>query len=389
MTGRPGLVVALLGLVTITVYGAWYYTFGVLLDPIRLDTGWDERYLATSFGLSILIGGVGAIGGGWLLDRYGSRFVFSLAAVVSAASFVSAATADSVWVFGLSAAVGGGAFGALGFYHVTQTVAVRLRPESATRAIAVLTIWGAFASVVFIPLSAFLVGRLGWRTALTVVTITAVLTLLVGATLLRTEPDRSRRVGAVLVDLRTAMKARRARRFLLSQALAGMATAVVLAYQVPAMTSAGLSLTAASFWAGFRGFSQLGGRIPLMPIVDRIGVARTMQVAYLSIAVGVLALAFAGTPLLAAVYALAAGFGIGAFSPLVGMLSRELFDPSSLGTAMGGVSLVFFGAGSVGPPVAGLVSSLTGSRTTVVIGSSLFLVMSAVLVAQVGVRPER
>jgi MFS family permease len=160
-----------------------------------------------------------------------------------------------------------------------------------------------------------------------------------------------------------------------------MATSVNLAYQVPAMTSAGLGLAAASFWAGFRGFAQLGGRLPLMPIVDRVGVTRAMRVAYLSIAFGMAALAFAGTPLLAAVYALAAGFGIGALSPLVGMFSSELFGTRSLGTAMGTVSLVFFGAGALGAPVAAVVATRTGSRSTAVLGAAFLALMAAVVLS--------
>ena len=34
--------IGLLGILTICAYGSWYYSFGVLLDPIRLDTGWRE-----------------------------------------------------------------------------------------------------------------------------------------------------------------------------------------------------------------------------------------------------------------------------------------------------------------------------------------------------------
>ena len=84
----------------------------------------------------------------------------------------------------------------------------------------------------------------------------------------------------------------------------------ILVYQVPAMTAAGLAFGAASFWAGFRGFAQLGGRLPLMPLVRRIGVANSLRLAYAAIAVGSVALAFAGNHVLAALYAIVAGFGI-------------------------------------------------------------------------------
>jgi len=32
--------ISALGIATIAAYGTWFYAFGVLLDPIILDTGW-------------------------------------------------------------------------------------------------------------------------------------------------------------------------------------------------------------------------------------------------------------------------------------------------------------------------------------------------------------
>jgi MFS family permease len=377
----PHVRIGVLGLITIAAYGCWHYAFGVLLDPILDDTGWSEPIVTAAFGASALIGGVGAMFGGWLLDRLGSRVVFVAAGAVGAGAFTVAAGADSAWVFAVSAAIGGGAFSALGFYHVTQTVAVRLTPGSTNRAIAVLTIWGAFASAVYIPASAFLVGRIGWRLTLVTLVASAVVTFVIGAVAIDTRTGTMPGGHQLVSELRASMAQRAARRLLLTQGLVGLAVTVVLVYQVPAMTSAGLPLAAASFWAGFRGLSQLLGRVPLMPIVDRLGVARSLRVAYVAIGLGTIALAFAGTPLLAAVYAVLAGFGIGATSPLIGMLSRDVFGVSSLGTAMGTVNFVFLVAGSVAPPIAGWASAATGSRVVPVAVSGAVTLVAAALVA--------
>lgn len=181
-------------------------------------------------------------------------------------------------------------------------------------------------------------------------------------------------------DLVAGLRTTAARRFVVAQGLIGIAVAVLLVYQVPAMTAAGLSLSAASFWAGFRGFSQLGGRLPLMPIVRRLGPARSLQVAYAAIAAGLALLPFAGTHWLAAVFAVVAGFGIGASSPLVGMYSRDVFGEKSLGTAMGSMSMVFLVVGALGPAIAGWVATETGSRAWSVLGSALLTVAAIPLI---------
>ena len=376
----PRVRIGVLGVITIAVYGSWHYSFSVLLDPIIEETGWGEAAVATAFGISALVGGLGAMLGGWLLDRAGSRMVFATAAVVGAGAFAVAAGAQSPAVFAVSAALGGGAFSALGFYHITQTVAVRISPTSSTKAIAVLTIWGAFASAIYLPLSAFLVVRLGWRTTLLALAMSAVVTLAFGAMIINTRTDSMPRSRQVVIEIRTAVEERAARRLMIAQALVGLAVSVVLVYQVPAMTSAGLPLAAAGLWAGLRGFSQLLGRVPLVPIVDRLGVAGSLQLAYAALGVGTIALAFAGTPFLAAVYALLAGFGIGAASPLIGMASRDLFGAASLGTAMGALSLVFLVAGSLGPSLAAWASVASGSRAIPVASAGILSLVAAVVV---------
>lgn len=369
--------IAVLGLITITVYGGWYYSFGVMLDPIIADTGWSETLLATVFGASAFLAAGGSLLGGWLLDRLGSRVVFAVAAVVGSGCFLVASRTQSAGVFAVSAALGGGVLAALAFYHVTQTVAVRLSPSDSDRAIANLTIWGAFASAVFIPLTAFLVSRYEWRITLRFIAVATFLALLAGVVTIDTGRRKERPEGSV--SLNESLRESPARRLLAGQLMAGLGVGTILVYQVPAMTAAGLTLAAASFWAGFRGFAQLGGRLPLMSLVRRLGVAGSLRIAYMAIAVGCLFLAFAGTPWLAAGYAIVAGFGVGAVSPLIGMHSRNVFGEASLGTALGLVSLVFLLASATGPILAALLAETTGSRSLPVMVSSIIVLGAAVV----------
>lgn len=379
-TRIPRARVGVLGLVTIAVYGSWFYSFGVLLDPIIEDTGWSEPAVAAAFGASSLIAGLGSLAGGWALDRWGSRLVFGVAAVLGGGGLVAAANAPTPGIFALAGAVGGGMLASLGFYHVTQTAAVRISPGSEDRAIAVLTIWGAFASVVYIPLTAWLVTELDWRVTLQLLGASTALFLIAGVLAIDTKAGDTGRVPAVAREVTRSVRSGRARRFLTSQGLAGIGVGAILVYQVPAMRAAGLALATASFWAGFRGFAQLGGRLPLMPLVRRFGVANSLRIAYGAIAVGALALAFSANQVLAATYAVVAGFGIGAVSPLVGMHSKNVFGEASLGTAMGLVSLVFHLASAIGPVGAAWMADASDSRAIPVMASALVVATAALVV---------
>lgn len=380
MKALPKGRIAVLGLITIAIYGSWFYSFGVLLDPIIADTGWSEPAVAAVFSFSSVIAAVGALVGGWILDRWGSRLVFGMAAVVGAGALVAAASATTPVLFALGGAIGGGVLGALGFYHVTQTAAVRISPGSEDRAIAVLTIWGAFASVLYIPFTAWLVTFSDWRVTLRVLGVSTALALIAGVLTIDTRSSRDRDPPPVFQNLSRAVRSGPVIRLMVSQALAGVGVGTILVYQVPAMTAAGLALGLASFWAGFRGFAQLGGRLPLMLLVRRFGVSNSLRISYAAIAIGSVALAFSGNQMLAASYAVFAGFGIGAVSPLIGMHSKNVFGQSSMGTAMGLVSLVFLGANAVGPVGAAWMSASTGSRALPVLISAAIMVAAALVI---------
>ena len=371
--------IAILGLVTICSYGCWYYAFGVLLDPIRTDTGWSESSLAASFSVGTALIGLFSLGGGRLLDRVGHRRVLSIAGAVGGAGLLLASFATHVTIFFAGAAVGLGTFGSLGFYHVTMTTAVRLNPDEPKRAIAVLTMWGAFASAIFLPLTAWLVDSTDWRTTVRVLAAIATFVLLLAAVALPavvSEPDRPERPPLIHV-IRATLSRRETCWFTVAIACGGVAMSTLLVYQVPIMTTAGLSAGTAATMAGLRGFAQIGGRVPLTPIVGRLGSNRSLMLAFSAIAVGGAIVTVAGTIGVAVLFAVVAGFGIGAFSPLQGMKAEELFDRSALGATMGLYSSVLLLAGSIGPVAAGVIAERSGERRWV----SLIVVGAATLAA--------
>lgn len=375
--------IGLLGLITICVYGAWYYAFGVLLIPIINDTGWNEAALAFSFSLGVLGIGVGSLFGGRLLDRLGTRWVFGLAAVIGGGALLAATTATSIVLFVVLSAIGMGVFGAFGFYHVTMAAVVRLHPDESGRAIAALTIWGALASPIYLPLAAWLVGRYGWRSTSQLLVLSAIVMLVIGATALP-QPKQLPDLGPP-PDLRAvaaaAVGTAEARAFTATVALIGVTISILLSYQVPIMEDAGLPLTTAATMAGVRGFSQLGGRLPLGFLLKRISARTALFIALGAVTVGTLLLGVAGSVPVALLFAVVAGFGIGAYSPLQGIYSAELFDHRAIGATMGLYTSVSMLAGALGPVTAGLIVEFTGDRRWVALAASVTAVASALALA--------
>ncbi|NNF65378.1 MAG: MFS transporter [Acidimicrobiia bacterium] len=360
MNRRRIISISALGLVAIAAYGAWFYSFGVLLDPIIVDTGWSETGLTAGFGVGMAVGGVLALPAGRLLDHVGSRPMFLFAAVVSTSALWVGASATSLMPFLVMTGLANATLSALGFYHITQTTAVRVAPDEPAKAIALLTIYGAFASAIFLPLAAYLVETSGWRTTTRVLGLIVGVVLAVAAVVVKEEERADRTL--VRAGVRAGLRDPTVRKFSAAVALSGVMAGVLLVYQVPLMTAAGLPLATASWFAGARGAAQLTGRLPLAFIVRRLGERRSLILAYSSSAIGVVLLAFSGNVLVASAFALAAGFGIGAASALQGIYADVVFDRSELGAMMGFLTLLGGLSGAAGPAAAGALADITGTR---------------------------
>lgn len=382
--------VGVLGLVTICAYGSWYYAFGVLLDPILVDTGWSESALTASFSVGTVLIGIAALFGGRLLDRVGHRPVFSLGALIATAGLLTASWATSLPVFFASAAIGLAACGSLGFYHITMTTVVRLNPNSAAGAIAVLTIWGALASAIFLPGASWLESTLGWRGAVRVLALaTAAAFALAAVVLPSTAPPAEvdhKAQPSIAAILRSTVAEPAPRLFTIAVACGGLAMQTMLVYQVTVMIAAGLGAGLAASMAGLRGLCQLGGRLPLTPLVNWLGRDGALILAFAAMTAGAGLLLVAGSLPIAVVFALVAGFGIGAFSPLQGMKAEELFPREQLGATMGAYGSVLLLAGSTGPFVAGWIADSTGERrwaAVIALGAALAAMGATILLARI------
>lgn len=380
--------IGILGVLTICAYGSWYYSFGVLLGPIQVDTGWSESTLASSFSAGTILIGLSALFGGRLLDQAGHRPVFLLGGGVGTAGLVVASSAGHISVFFIGAAIGLAAFGSLGFYHVTMTTAVRLNPDEPARAIAVLTIWGALASAIFLPGADWLQSELGWRSAARILAgVTGTVFVIAAFALPTTAPSEPTARPSVRQVLASTVCSPATRLFTIAVGFGGLAMSTVLVFQVPVMTEAGLGSATAASMAGLRGFCQLGGRLPLTPLVRWLGRDRALMAAFAAMSLGGALLAFAGSVPVAAIFAVVAGFGIGAFSPLQGMKGEQLFERDHLGATMGVYGAVLLLVGSPGPILGGIILERTGDArwvTLIVVVAASVAFTATAFLARIG-----
>ena len=381
MRDLPRAPLVVLGVLSIVAFGGWLYGYGVLLEPIVVDTGWRESTLSGVYGASLLLTGVGGALAGRLLDGIGSRRLFLASAVLAPALLLVAAGAQDVAVFAVSATLGGAVTGAIGYYHATSTVIARLVPEARAEAITGLTLFGAFASPVALPLLGLAVERLGWRPTLRLTAVAIGLALLTAGLLRDVHPPASAppsfRRAAAEVRARPRLRA-----LFLGTTLVGATSAVIILQQVPAMVGAGFALTTASTLAGARGAAQLGGRLPLPALLRRVPAGRLLAWSYALCGIGALLLLSPGTLLLAGAFVVVAGVAIGALSALEGIHAAEVVDDEVLGTTLGLHTLVRGLGSAVGPVVAGVLLEVLGGRAPALLLAAAAGLAAAVVVAR-------
>ena len=377
--------VGTLGLVTIVAYGVAYYSYGVLVDPIRADTGWSPAALGAIFSAVLVVGGVGGLAGGWLVDRSGTRPAFLLSGTVGALAIALASYQTRLTMFAVLYAGGCGVIAALGFYHVTQPAAIRAAAKSPDRAVVWLTILGAFASPIFLPLAAEFVGAFGWRGAIRAEALIAAATFLIAAAVDRRPPRRVDKPAGARAHVREALidawRTPRFRRWLLASVIGGAAVDVILVYQAPIMIGAGLPIVAAATVAGLRGFAQLAGRLPLFPLLRCFGTRGTVVLSFLTAGGGVLLLLGSGQLEVALAFSILAGASIGAMSTLQGIYTNELVGTENLGLLMGTQQAIFAVGGAAGPLLAGILFAAEHSYTLVVVLTAGALLFSPVILA--------
>jgi MFS family permease len=383
--------VYLLGLLTVGSYGIAFYSFGVLIDPIHEETGWSIGTLSSAFTVSGLLGGLGAVVSGRLLDRFGARPVLLGSLIIGSLLLFVASTADSPLIFVGAWGLGGGVISAGLLYQVTMSLTTRLFPQRRVRAFAILTFIGGFAAVIYFPLAGFFVDALGWRDAIRVMLILLTLHVLPAAIFVRggasTAPAAAAAAGGRgdYGGVREAFRSREVLRMIAMFALAMMAFGAVQVHHVPAMTSVGVPLGTATAVASVRGLLSLPGRAFMEPVTQRFGVGGASTFVYAVMAAGTLALLVADNFLGLMAFMISTGFVFGTIAPLHGLYAAEVFGERRIGTLMGVQTLVVSLLSATGPVLIGLAVDVTnGYELAIVLSSALFGAALLLLVTRPG-----
>ena len=151
-----------LGITQITAWGSIYYLFPLLMEPLQTAIGASRSAVVGAFTFSVLVSGLLAPVVGRLIDRRGGRLLMGGASLLACLGLVALGQVTTLaQLYAAWGLLGVAMAGTL--YEPAFAVLTRAFVTHHRRAIAVLTLFGGFASTVFWPLGQTLISDVGWR----------------------------------------------------------------------------------------------------------------------------------------------------------------------------------------------------------------------------------
>ncbi|GAA2000784.1 MFS transporter [Brevibacterium samyangense] len=386
---RPrGGLTALCLAVTIN-WGILFYALPTAVTPIAADTGWSPTLITGIYSCGLVLSAVLGVPVGRLLDRTGPRALMTGGALVGTAALLLAAWSPHVLVFTLAWLLAGAAQTAT-LYPPAIAVITRWYGAERVRPLTALTLFGAFASTVFSPITAFLVEHLGWHGAfaalagILLVTSVPLHWFFLNAHWTDAQATTHRQTPA---DARAHVRAiARRPRFVMLQAvmlLAGFTMTAVTINIIPLLLSRGMEYGLAAVVLGLVGAGQVIGRL-LYPLLSFRGrpAARTILV-YGSGAACLWGLALTPGPLwLLIVLAIAAGAARGCDTLLRATAVSDRWGTRNFGALNGRFSMPLTIGAALAPVAGPAIAGWVGGYALMAVVMAGGLTVAAVLAAR-------
>lgn len=163
---NPRSLIHFLGIGQICSWGAFYYAFPMIALAMQEDLGWTKSDLYGALTLGLLISAVLSYPVGVAIDRGYGRSVMAAASAMTAALMVLWSFVHTLTSFYILAAGIGALQAAILYEPAFAVLARRVGPIHSRPGITSITLWGGFASTVFIPFEQLLLNSWGWRSSL-------------------------------------------------------------------------------------------------------------------------------------------------------------------------------------------------------------------------------
>jgi MFS family permease len=368
--GNPryyGWLVVGLTFLTMAIGGSIVSTFPVFYVTFLEEFGWSRADTALAFSTSMVTFAISAGPIGALIDRFGPRVVIPSGVVVLGAGLVLMSVVSSRFTlylfYGVIVALGVTLIGMIPTSTVVSQWFVRMR----STALGIAHSGRSAGSLILVPLSAFLIGWAGWRSAYLILAAGIVALLLpLNLFLHRQPPEPEKTEPGEDGSNWTLARAIHDRAFwllFLSGIFQGASFSIVGVHQVAHMVDVGISTIMAAWLLGSMAILRALSGIAGGWIGDLVGRRWTFAAASVIGLSGVLCLMLVSADRWILVYpfVLLYGIGAGARGTSFVSLKADIFPGKSFGRILGFSQLGAGLASGLGPWFAGYIFDVMGS----------------------------
>ena len=377
--------------------------FGLFIKPMGDDLGIGRAYFGWAQTARQVASSVTSPPVGWLLDRFGSRAMLPVAALVTGGAMIALAFIGSAWhlvaLFAVMGLVGMSGPGAL----VTSVPILKWFVRRRGTAIAFVGLGIPIGALVFVPLTQLFIDAWGWRTAWVALAFLGIgvivplslvfvrrqpedMGLLPDGPSPPVEPDAGAGASAgPRGDLEVSWTVREAMRTLSFWSLVvvfgmmAMAVGTVALHRIAAFMDRGLDPTLISFATAFDAVCAGVATFAFGMLVRWVS-ARVL---------GAIGFSLLGTASVMTIYAdnllvmflsmAVFGLGIGGMMFLQDFVWADYFGREHVGSIRGAAAPINLTVGGIGPPLAGYVRDWTGSYDSVWWGGVCLMFLAALL----------
>ena len=361
-------------LMTCVALGAMF-SLAIFLEPLSTATGWSRAGVSSAMTLNFVVLGLGNFAWGAASDRFGTRIVVLIGAVLLGLALALASQATSLLQFQLTYGILVG-LAASAFFTPMIAAATAWFEQNRSLAVSLVSAGMGVAPMTISPFARWLITSYDdWRTAMLIIGILAWLLLLPAALLIRPPPASAEAAsGPAAIDAGPSVaQALRSPQFIVL-ALTFFACCAAhsgpIFHMVNYATICGVAPMAAVSIYSVEGLAGLGGRLLLGVLGDRLGAKRVLIAGLAVQAVAIVSYAFISR--LGEFYALAVVFGTayGGVMPLYAVLARDYFSQNILGTVLGAATMLSSLGMAFGPLAGGWVFDNFGNYAWLFFGSS-------------------
>jgi MFS family permease len=332
------------------------YSFGVVLEPVRLDLGASTATVALLPAVSACLLFFAGPGTGWLADRHGTQVTVAAGGVALAAGLWATSLAPGVWLAVAAYGILGGLAASLTYVPVVAHIAAL--PSARAPALVGVVVAGVGAgSAVAAPLLDWTVRTWGWRPTFRVYGTLALVGLSLAATVLaRHRLHQAGPRGSMVAALRPLVGSRAGVRLYLAMLAVCPSIYMGIIFLPRYITDRGLSSRQAAAAAAVLAIASAAGRLVLSALGARIppGTLFRSCLGLLALSLGVWLGAGSSYPALL-LYAGVAGAGYGGTIGLAPTVTAERYGRDGLGAVLGGLYTAFGAGALVTGPAAGAV----------------------------------